>query len=39
MSGKHSVVRVLHFLAPPRAYAKLLRVVQGAILNVTVHTR
>lgn len=39
MSGKRGVVRGLHFQAPPRAQAKLLRVVQGAILDVAVDIR
>jgi dTDP-4-dehydrorhamnose 3,5-epimerase len=39
MSGKRGVVRGLHFQTPPRAQAKLLRVVQGAILDVTVDIR
>ncbi len=39
VSGKRGVVRGLHFQAPPRAQAKLLRVVQGAILDVAVDIR
>jgi dTDP-4-dehydrorhamnose 3,5-epimerase len=39
MSGKRGVVRGLHFQAPPRAQAKLLRVVRGAILDVAVDIR
>lgn len=39
MSGKRGVIRGLHFQAPPRAQAKLLRVVRGAILDVVVDIR
>lgn len=39
MSGKRGIVRGLHFQAPPRAQAKLLRVVHGAILDVAVDIR
>jgi dTDP-4-dehydrorhamnose 3,5-epimerase len=38
-SGKRGVVRGLHFQAPPRAQAKLLRVVRGSILDVAVDIR
>jgi dTDP-4-dehydrorhamnose 3,5-epimerase len=39
MSAVRGVVRGLHFQAPPRAQAKLLRVVFGAILDVAVDIR
>ncbi len=39
MSGKRGVVRGLHFQAPPRAQAKLLRAVHGSILDVAVDIR
>jgi dTDP-4-dehydrorhamnose 3,5-epimerase len=39
MSGRRGVVRGLHFQAAPAAQAKLLRVVHGAILDVTVDIR
>jgi dTDP-4-dehydrorhamnose 3,5-epimerase len=39
MSGKGGVVRGLHFQSPPHAQAKLLRVVQGSILDVAVDIR
>lgn len=39
MSGKRGVIRGLHFQSPPRAQAKLLRVVRGAILDVVVDIR
>lgn len=39
MSQKRGVVRGLHFQAPPRAQAKLLRVIHGAILDVAVDIR
>jgi dTDP-4-dehydrorhamnose 3,5-epimerase len=39
MSARRGVVRGLHFQAPPKAQAKLLRVVTGAILDVAVDIR
>lgn len=39
MSGKRGTVRGLHFQAPPRAQAKLIRVVSGAILDVALDIR
>ena len=39
MSIKRGVVRGLHFQAPPCAQAKLLRVVQGSILDIAVDIR
>ena len=39
MSAVRGTVRGLHFQAPPRAQDKLLRVVQGAILDVAVDIR
>lgn len=39
MSRKRGVVRGMHFQAPPRAQAKLLRVVHGTILDVAVDIR
>lgn len=39
MSGKRGVVRGLHFQSPPRAQAKLIRVLSGAILDVVVDVR
>jgi len=39
MSGKRGTVRGLHFQAPPRAQAKLIRVASGVILDVVVDIR
>lgn len=39
MSSKRGVVRGLHFQAPPRAQAKLVRVVHGSILDIVVDIR
>jgi dTDP-4-dehydrorhamnose 3,5-epimerase len=39
MSGKRGTVRGLHFQAPPRAQAKLIRVASGAILDIAVDVR
>jgi dTDP-4-dehydrorhamnose 3,5-epimerase len=38
-SASRGVVRGLHFQRPPRAQAKLLRVIRGAILDVAVDLR
>ena len=38
-SSQRGVVRGLHFQAPPRAQAKLIRVVRGAIYDVAVDIR
>jgi dTDP-4-dehydrorhamnose 3,5-epimerase len=39
LSVERGVVRGLHYQSPPHAQAKLLRVVRGAILDVTVDLR
>ncbi|MBX3415455.1 MAG: dTDP-4-dehydrorhamnose 3,5-epimerase [Pirellulales bacterium] len=39
LSAERHVLRGLHFQIPPRAQAKLVRVVQGAILDVAVDIR
>lgn len=39
MSGSRGTVRGLHFQAPPRAQAKLVRVTRGAVLDVVVDIR
>jgi dTDP-4-dehydrorhamnose 3,5-epimerase len=39
LSGEAGTVRGLHFQAPPRAQAKLLRVVRGAVFDVAVDLR
>jgi dTDP-4-dehydrorhamnose 3,5-epimerase len=39
LSGEAGTVRGLHFQVPPRAQAKLLRVVRGAVFDVAVDLR
>lgn len=39
LSGEPGTVRGLHFQVPPRAQAKLLRVVRGAVFDVAVDLR
>ena len=39
MSAARGTVRGLHFQAPPRAQAKLIRVARGAVLDVAVDIR
>jgi len=39
MSARTGTLRGLHFQAPPRAQAKLVRVVRGAVLDVAVDIR
>lgn len=39
LSGEAGTVRGLHFQVPPRAQAKLLRVVRGAVFDVVVDLR
>lgn len=39
LSAKIGVLRGLHFQAPPKAQAKLVRVIQGAVMDVVVDIR